>query len=462
MNLLQNNLKIVYTIVFLSLSFWAIFAYVTMNELISSQQIYAKLINISGKQRMLSQKSALLAKQVFENKNNFLLTHANDLINEMKDNHKYLLKTIPSTDLKDVYFGSNSLDKNVQKYFKYYDNYLKDFSKQSLNTVEKYSFTLLPKLHYAVNIYEKESNKKIDELKNRELFILIGTIFTLILEGILIVIPSLRRNELHEKKLKKLNLSLERRVKREIEKVKDKERLILEQSKTLTIREILNNIAHQWRQPLSVITTSASGIKLKSEYNQLENNELNKTLDEILKNSKYLSSTIDVFRVFFESENDDYSFTSKDVFEKTIASLAFKIKENNINIVSNIEKINIKSNESRLFNVLVHIVSNAIDALNKIEDKRFIFIDMYEDDKKLIINIKDNGLGIDETIIDKVFQPYYTTKFNSLGKGLSLFSCKDIIENIFKGDIIVKNVEFNYNEKMQKGALFTITLPFIK
>lgn len=453
------NQKLVYTIVFISLIFWAVFAFLTMNELISSQQVYAKLINISGKQRMLSQKSTLLAKQVFENKSTFLVNHASDLINEMKDNHAFLLANITSKNLEEVYFSKNYLDKKVKEFFHYFDNYMNNNTKENLNIIEEYSFSLLPELNHAVSIYEKESNSKTEELKNREFFILVGTIFTLILEGLIIVIPALRINELREKELKELNESLENRVKEEVEKVKDRERLISEQSKTLTMREILNNIAHQWRQPLSVITTSASGIKLKSEFNQLNEQELNSTLDEILKNSNYLSSTIDKFRVFFESENDNYNYTSKDVFSKTMESLAFKIEENNINIISNIKKVHLKGNESRLFNVLVHLISNAIDALMKIEKDRYIFINMYEENDEIIIVIKDNGLGIEPELIEKVFEPYYTTKYKSLGKGLSLFSCKDIIENIFKGEVSVKNVVFKHKNKMEKGAQFTITLP---
>ncbi|WP_417326833.1 ATP-binding protein [Halarcobacter sp.] len=455
-----KKLTLVYFIVFLSLVFWAFFAYSTMNQMISSQKIYAKIINITGKQRMLSQRTALMAKLSFENGTSDYIDKTAHLLNQMKEDHKFIISNITSNEIKDIYFKKpNYLDFHVQAYFKSVDNFLSNKSKENLLRVEEFSNDILPRLDNAVTQFEVESDKKIEKLMKQELFILLGTLLTILLEAVLIVIPSIRYNKQKEHELKELNNSLSKQVDAAIKKSKKQDLIIAEHSKNLTMKEILNNIAHQWRQPLSIITTCTSGLRLKKDFNNLSDEDLQESIDIILKNSNYLSNTIENFRDFFDESINTY-YTFNEVTNKAKELLAHRLENKNISIVENIEKdISYFGNETRLVQVFIQILNNSIDVLLEQELPRYIFIDVKTKNDLIFIQIQDNGLGINEKIQDKIFEPYFTTKHQSIGKGIDLYNCKQIIESLFKGKIAASNKEKYFQDKKYKGACFIITIP---
>ena len=456
----KSRLKLVYIIVFLSLALWAIFAYYTMNELIKSQEGYANIINISGKQRMLSQKTTLMAKRSFETKDKKLISHTIELITLMKNDHDFLISNLSSSHMEDIYFSQKyNLDKKVKKYFLLFENFLKDMNKKNLQKIEEYSFTLLPNLNYAVYEFEKESNNKTKELRKREFFILIGTLLTLILEALIIVIPSIKLNEKNEQDLKDINESLKNKVNEKVKKLREKDIIIHEQSKMISMREVLNNIAHQWRQPLSIITTSASGLKLQKEYDQLTDEDFEKELDLILENGEYLSKTIDTFRNFFEEDKDNIIYTFQDIYDNSIKAIKHKIEEKNITLDTQIQKIEYQGNRNKLMNIITEIYNNSIYELEKIDKDRFIITKIYVEKNKIKIEILDNAGGIPKKYIDKIFEPYFTTKHKSMGKGMNLFITKESIEKTLKGEISVKNLEYKYKDEIEVGALFSIILP---
>jgi signal transduction histidine kinase len=451
--------KLVYFIVFLSLAFWAVFAFFTMHQLISSQEIYAKIINISGKQRMLSQKTTLMAKRTFETNNQDFLNHTLELIKGMKEDHDFIINNLTSQKMIKIYFDKPYLlDKKVKEYFFIFDSFLKERTKSNLQKVEEYSYQLLPELNTAVYKFEEESNQKTIELKKRQLIILFGTLLTLFLEAFLIVIPSIRINEQKEKELQEINNNLENRVKDVIKNLREKDKIINEQSKMIFMREILNNISHQWRQPLSIITTAVTGIKLKKEYKQLDEKDLDDYLNVVLENSSYLSKTIDNFRSFFENKDEMTTYKFSSLIDKIEELLKEELEENKISFVLDIQELNYYGNETRLLNSILHILNNAIDVLKNKEDQRIIFISIYKNEN-FHIKIKDNGGGIQEEIIDRIFEPYFTTKHKSLGKGMDLYIVKESIEKILKGYIKVTNEHYTYKGKDQVGALFEIILP---
>ncbi len=451
--------KLVYFIVFLSLTFWAVFAFFTMHQLISSQEIYAKIINISGKQRMLSQKTALMAKRTFETNNQNFLDHTLELIKVMKIDHNFLINNLNSENMKNIYFNEpHSLDKKVKEYFSIFNKFLKEKTKSNLQKIEEYSYNLLPELNIAVYKFEEESNQKIVELKKRELVILFGTLLTLLLEAFFIVIPSIKINEQKEKELQEINSNLENRVKEDVKNLREKDKIINEQSKMILMREILNNISHQWRQPLSIITTAASGIKLKKEYKQLNDKDLDEYLNVVLENSDYLSKTIDNFRNFFEDKDEMTTYKFSFLIENIEELLKEEFDKYKINFILDIEELHYYGNETRLLNSILHILHNAIDVLKMKQDQRLIFISIYKNEK-IHIKIKDNGGGIKKEIVDRIFEPYFTTKHKSLGKGMDLYIVKESIEKILKGSIKVTNEQYTYKGNNQKGALFEIILP---
>jgi signal transduction histidine kinase len=124
------------------------------------------------------------------------------------------------------------------------------------------------------------------------------------------------------------------------------------------------------------------------------------------------------------------------------------------------ESIEILSLENELIQVLMNILVNAKDALrHMVSAEKYIFIDVFQKENQIIIQIKDNAEGIDETIIDKIFEPYFTTKHQFNGTGIGLYMSKLLVEKHLKGTIKASNIEYTFMDKIHKGALFEIILP---
>ena len=261
------------------------------------------------------------------------------------------------------------------------------------------------------------------------------------------------------KELRQINSDLEIRIKKEVDENLRKDRLLSQQQKMVSMGQMIENIAHQWRQPLSLITTSVSGIKIKKQINDLDDEFLYKTLDSILNTSKYLSNTIDDFRYFFKPQKEREDFYLEKCCNKTIELINPNFISQNIKIIYKIENIKVSGYETELIQVLINILNNSKDALLSVDnDEKFIFIDIFKKDDKAIIEINDNAGGMDEKIVDKVFEPYFTTKHQSQGTGIGLFMCREIINKHMNGHIDISNVNFEFNNKNYKGALVKITL----
>ncbi|RXJ84919.1 PAS domain S-box protein [Arcobacter sp. CECT 8985] len=244
-------------------------------------------------------------------------------------------------------------------------------------------------------------------------------------------------------------------------KLKDNEEMLHHQSKMAAMGEMLENIAHQWRQPLSVITTSASSVKLHKELGTLTDDFLDEILDAIVKSGNHLSQTIDDFRDFFKPNRQKVIFDISDCYRKALFLLSSKLKNREINIVENIESISITGFDNELIQVIMNLINNARDALeeNKQIEKRYIFINIHKENSNVIFEIIDNAGGIKEEIKNKIFEPYFTTKHKSLGTGIGLYMSEEILVKHMNGQINVKNRNFKYEGKSYKGAQFTIKIP---
>ncbi len=243
--------------------------------------------------------------------------------------------------------------------------------------------------------------------------------------------------------------------------IKAQEQLLIQQSKLASMGEMIANIAHQWRQPLSVISTLATGIKLQKELNISNEEFVKESLELINDNAQYLSKTIDDFKNFFKKSNIRNNVNMKDLFKKTFKLILPKLKNRDIEIIENHEDLSFDTYENELIQVFINIINNAMDALENIDSKKYIFIKTNKIDNNFIIQIKDNAGGIDENIIDKVLEPYFTTKKEQQGTGIGLFMCNEIIVKQLSGTFSVKNESFEYLNEKYKGSLFTIELPLI-
>jgi signal transduction histidine kinase len=262
------------------------------------------------------------------------------------------------------------------------------------------------------------------------------------------------------KSLHEINKNLEILVEKKSRDLIEKENLLNHQAKMAAMGEMLENIAHQWRQPLSVISTMATSLKLKQEMKILEDKEFFQSLDIINNASQHLSNTIDDFRNFFSSEKEINKFLISNTIKKSILLLKSSIDKHNITIVEDIEDSELLSYESELMQVILNIISNSIDILkDKNIDSRYIYFKTKILNNNLIITISDSGGGIDKKILNRVFEPYFTTKHKSQGTGIGLYMSLQIVTKHLHGKLSVKNSSFLQNGVEYFGAEFSINIP---
>ena len=236
-------------------------------------------------------------------------------------------------------------------------------------------------------------------------------------------------------------------------------KVLQEQSKLASLGEMIGNIAHQWRQPLSLISTIASSLKVKSEYDMLTKEDINEVSASIVKQTEYLSNTIDNFRDFIKGDKLYTNISIKDVLENSLTLVSASLNNNFVNLILELDDdLTIFGNKNELTEAFLNIISNSKDVLKSIEEKdRFIFIKTKKiDENKLELKFLDSGGGIDESIISKVLEPYFTTKHKSQGTGLGLAIVDKIVRERHKASIEIYNEEFIYNEKKYKGLSFKI------
>jgi len=243
-----------------------------------------------------------------------------------------------------------------------------------------------------------------------------------------------------------------------------KDKLLAQQSKMAAMGEMLENIAHQWRQPLSVISTASSGLKMQKQFSTISDDSLYKTLDTITHTAEHLSQTINDFRDYFNPNKEVAKFDLKTIIEKTLYFVQSKLKNRNITIIKQFDNIELFGLENELVQVIINILNNARDAFEYIEsdEEKLILINTLIDEKQdyVYITIQDNAGGIQKDIINRIFEPYFTTKYKSQGTGIGLYMAQEMIEKHMNGELNVKNKIFNYENKSYKGALFTIKIPF--
>jgi len=247
----------------------------------------------------------------------------------------------------------------------------------------------------------------------------------------------------------------------DITEQKKKDQMIFEQSKLASMSEMIDNIAHQWRQPLSIIATSATGMQMKKEHQILGDDEFHDSCEIINENAQYLSHTIDEFRKFIKDDNEQRKFYLKKTVENMLDLLKNSIHFNKIRIELDIDKdIEIFGYPNELVQVLISLYNNSKDAFIKtaVEDRIIVISSKIISDHVELV-FQDNGGGIERVIIDKVFEPYFTTKHKSQGTGMGLHMSYNLVVECMDGKILVENSTFEYYGKKYSGAQFTITLP---
>lgn len=235
-------------------------------------------------------------------------------------------------------------------------------------------------------------------------------------------------------------------------KLKEKEKYLLHQSRLAQMGEMISMIAHQWRQPLAAISSTTNTLILKSMTGRFESDYFNERLKNISDYSQHLSSTIDDFRNFFKKNKEKREILLNTIIDDSLRIIQTGMENKNIKILKqydDINKINTYPNELR--QVVLNLIKNAEDILiEKNMENKWIELKTYEENGRHILTIGDSGGGIDEKIINKIFEPYFSTKTNKDGTGLGLYMSKAIIEDHCKGNLTVQNGQY--------GAIFKIIL----
>ena len=253
--------------------------------------------------------------------------------------------------------------------------------------------------------------------------------------------------------LEELNSTLEKRIEEEISKNTKQQIMLMHQSKLVQMGEMIENIAHQWRQPLAQINSSVLLIDMILNKNKFIDNTVENKLEEIESITTYMSKTIDDFKNFFDPNKQKNRFKIKNAIEKSFDILKGLTKLHHIKVIIDIEKdLECDGYLEELQQVILIILNNAIDALiiNKISSPKITF-KAYTKETDIIISIEDNALGIKDKHLNMIFEPYFTTKLKTQGTGIGLYMAKMIIESGLEGNLSVKNT--------LNGSCFTIQIP---
>ncbi|RXI46722.1 hypothetical protein CRU99_03060 [Malaciobacter mytili] len=378
---------------------------------------------------------------------------------------------------RENFYKKRNEEKNI---IKQYESSLKSFIEDSIKNKDNFSFEMQiftedgQHFHKIVTFLELfniqkekigyfvvyQNNNELNDIEKQlnENYLIFSLIYFLILAYILKEVSTKKQLEekvfFKTKELNELNQSLENRIQEEVEKSLKQEEQLYQYEKMAQMGEMIGNIAHQWRQPLTAISVASSGLKLADELNILDKHEIKNYANVIIKNTNYLSNTIDIFRDYTFKNSNIKDVIIQDLIYETIDILSATLKNEKIKLITDITDELIIKNllANDLIQAIINIVNNAKDALliNKIEAP-WIKISLLKKEKFFTIIIEDNANGIEKEIMPKIFDPYFTTKHQAQGVGLGLHLTRKAIVNRLKGSLEVNN--------SINGAIFYINIP---
>ncbi len=252
--------------------------------------------------------------------------------------------------------------------------------------------------------------------------------------------------------LEELNKTLLEKVQEEVDKNREKDHLLILQSRQAAMGEMIGNIAHQWRQPLTAISLLVQDLGECYVYGDFTKDYLDTTIRNALKVIQHMSHTIDDFRNFFSREKEKTAFSVGEVVTRSLSFIESSLRFNNVAVEVDIDDNLLAFGFPNEFSqALINIISNAKQAFRERSiTEPLIRIQGGREGKRAVITITDNAGGISEQIIGKIFEPYFTTRQLENGTGLGLYMSKTIIEKNMDGKLTASNVE--------GGACFRIVI----
>ena len=244
--------------------------------------------------------------------------------------------------------------------------------------------------------------------------------------------------------------NLEFKIQEEINKRLEQEQILIQQSKLASMGEMIGNIAHQWRQPLAQISAIHMNMKVTYDFDKFTKEYMESKIKEANKLTAYMSQTISDFQNFFKPQGEKEVFSIEKACRDAYFILESSLKAHGIEVIFHItQDVTINGYKTEYSQVILNLLSNAKDILIERQIKNpKIELEIKDGNHYALVKIKDNAGGVDASIIDKIFEPYFTTRHQTQGTGIGLYMSKNIIERNMHGYINVVNVE--------DGALFTV------
>ena len=244
--------------------------------------------------------------------------------------------------------------------------------------------------------------------------------------------------------------NLEFKIQEEINKRLEQEQILIQQSKLASMGEMIGNIAHQWRQPLAQISAIHMNMKVTYDFDKFTKEYMESKIKEANKLTAYMSQTISDFQNFFKPQGEKEVFSIEKACRDAYFILESSLKAHGIEVIFHItQDVTINGYKTEYSQVILNLLSNAKDILIERQIKNpKIELEIKDGNHFALVKIKDNAGGVDASIIDKIFEPYFTTRHQTQGTGIGLYMSKNIIERNMHGYINVANTE--------DGALFTV------
>lgn len=257
-----------------------------------------------------------------------------------------------------------------------------------------------------------------------------------------------------KKQLDDYHRNLEQKVKDQVELLREKDKILIQQSKLATMGEMMDIVAHQWKQPINIISMNTSLIKeFFDEGMDLDKELLDGCYGKVSSQINHLVSTLDDFRAFFRPNENIEEVNLKELMDKVQLLIHDDLIKNKMNLNIDVdEHIFIKVNQNEIKHIFINLINNARDAFNQNSiDKRIVDITSNIQKGRLTVSVSDNAGGIPENIMDNIFEANFTTKSKSGGTGMGLYMSKFIAN---------KNQARIYVENKNGGASFNLVFDY--